>query len=350
MAKKSQLTVHEREQIMKLISQGFSQNLIAKTIGKHQSTISREIRRDGMNQSCYSIAKAQVDCNRKAGLRGSKKKLIEGGKLLNTVKDKLVNFRWSPEQISGYLNKDHRSKQVSYETIYRYIYSIKDQNERALWINSLRQKQKKRRSRKGKTEKRGKIPNRVSIHARPIEVEERIEGGHWEGDLIIGKDHASAIGTLVERTSRFVIIIKLPIQRTSEIVVNEFAKELMNIPPNLRKSLTYDNGHEMSRHELLTKLTGMEVFFADPGFPGQRGSNENTNGLVRDIYPKGTDFNTVSREELKKTQTLINQRPRKVLDYGTPEQVLKRMIKESDPPDKHKHRPGSGERVAVTLS
>jgi IS30 family transposase len=334
MKKQTQLTMQDRELLLKLVAQGFSQRDIANKLGKNQSTISRELRRGGKNRNTYSIAVAQVDRNQKASLKGAQHKLVVGNTLHKFVREKIVGSRWSPEQVSGYLKRDKRSKQISYETIYCYIYSLEDPAEKAFWTGALRQKRKKRRSRKCKNGKRGQILNRVSIHSRPESINERVEGGHWEGDLVIGKDHASAIGTLVERVSKLTRIVEVPGERTSDKVVAGFSSELMNIPCSLRKSLTYDNGHEMAEHQVLSATTGMSVFFADPGCPGQRGTNENTNGLIRDYFPKGTDFSKVSREELKRVERELNQRPRKSLDYATPEEVFRGMMKKSKPPDK----------------
>lgn len=326
MSKWNQISCADREQILKLSALGYSQRYIAKSIGKNQSNISRELRRKDMNCNTYSIAEAQVDRNIKASNKGANSKL-DNSVFLKFVKEKITELRWSPEQVSGYLKKDGRSRQISYETIYRYIYSLQDLEEKTLWIKSLRQRQKKRRSRKGKTEKRGKIPNRVSIHDRPQSVEGREEFGHWEGDLMIGKNHASAIGTVVERVTRYTLIVELPNQRISETVVGKFSAELNKLPIHCRRSMTYDNGHEMSKHEQFSEKTGMSVYFADPGCPSQRGTNENTNGLIRDFFPKGTDFSSVSYQELKRTETLLNQRPRKVLGFKTPEQALRKMMK-----------------------
>jgi len=324
------ISYNEREQILKLSSQGKSQREIAEAIGKNQSNISRELRRNGMNRDTYSIVVAQVNHNQKASLKGRKKKLCQSPSLLEFIREKIIELHWSPEQVSGWLRRDKRSRQISHETIYSYIYSL-EESERAVWIKALRRKRKKRRSRKDKKEKRGKIPNRVSIHERPKTIDERKEYGHWEGDTVVGCHHASAIGTSVERVSRYTIIVPLNDKKTSKFVVEGFSKELNNLPDSLKKSLTYDNGTEMTLHKILTEKTGMPVYFADPGCPGQRGTNENTNGLVREFFPKGTDFNTVSREELKKVEKLLNQRPRKILNYATPEEVLakqKRRLRE----------------------
>jgi len=330
----NKLTIRDREDLLKLVDQKFSQREIGRQLERNQSTISRELRRAGMNRSVYSLAIAQVDRNKKASLIGRKRKLVKGSELLELVHEKIIKLHWSPEQISGYLKQDKRLRQVSYESIYRYIYAIEDQDERLIWIQALRHKKKKRYSRKGKVEKRGKIPGRVSIHDRPKHIEEREEGGHWEGDLIIGRNHASAIGTIVERKSRFTLIVHLPTEKTSEFVVKGFSDEFDKIPEELKKSLTYDNGTEMTQHKKITELTGMPVYFADPGCPGQRGTNENTNGLIREFFPKGTDFKNISEDELKRVERLLNQRPRKILGFRTPEEVFKEMERKKKPPDR----------------
>lgn len=337
MNKHRKICFKEREQILKLTSQGDSIRQIALKLGRHHSNISREIRRVGMNRSTYSLATAQVNRNQRASLKGRKPKLVKGKRLLAFVKEKIAEG-WSPEQISGHLTRDKRLVQISHESIYRYIYSIEDPREREDWIRGLRQK-KKRRSRKGKQEHRGKIPNRVSIHSRPESVNKREEGGHWEGDLVIGQSHASAIGTIVERCSRLTIIVPFE-QKTSNEVVNGFSERFAEVPEHLRKSLTYDNGSEMAQHAAFTKKTGMQVYFADPGCPGQRGTNENTNGLIREYFPKGTNFKKVGKEELRRVERLLNQRPRKVLGFATPEEVF-RVLKNKGPPLTPKHRSGT---------
>ena len=334
MKKHQKMTIKDREKLLKLVDQKLSQREIGRQLERNQSSISRELRRAGMNRSTYSLAEAQVDWNKKASLKGRKRRLVKGSDLLELVHEKIIKFHWSPEQISNYLKQDKRLRQISYESIYRYIYALKDGEEKRPWIQALRRRKKKRYSRKGKVEKRGKIPGRVSIHDRPKHIEEREEGGHWEGDLIIGKNHASAIGTAVERKSRLTLLIYLPNDKTSESVVNGFSDEFDKIPEELKKSFTYDNGSEMTLHKKITELTGMPVYFADPGCPGQRGTNENTNGLIREFFPKGTDFKTVSRSELKRVEKLLNQRPRKILGFRTPEEVFREMRRKKKPPNR----------------
>jgi transposase, IS30 family len=345
----NKLTLKEREEILRLSIEGLSIREIARRLCRHNSSISRELRRAGMNRKNYSLAVAQVDRNIKARQAGRRSKICKTTKLFKRIRHWLVDLRWSPEQISNKLKKESRGQRdrVSHEAIYQYIYRLKDSNERSIWIQALRQRRKKRRSKHNIRANKTKIPNRTSIHDRPEIVEKREEIGHWEGDLVVGKDHGSAIGTLVERVSRFTIIVELPNGKTSDVVTKAFAKALEPIPAHMKKSLTYDNGSEMASHAILSELTGMTVYFADPGCPGQRGTNENTNGLIRDFYPKATNFNEVSNDALKHTEKLLNQRPRKILKYETPEEVFWSHLGIPEPP--HKHRVQSGEESSGDL-
>jgi len=174
-------------------------------------------------------------------------------------------------------------------------------------------------------EKRGKIKNATSIHERPKEVEDRTTFGHWEGDLIIGKDHKTAIGSLVERKSRWLKIVPLTGGKDSRSVIQSFALALSDIPSNLKTSLTYDRGQEMSLHETFTELTGIKVYFADPRAPWQRGTNENTNGLIRDFFQKKTDFSHYNEADFQRVEDLLNDRPRKVLGFKPPREVFERV-------------------------
>ena len=211
---------------------------------------------------------------------------------------------------------------VSTETIYRFIYNLEDEVKKTKLIKHLRRRKKKRHSRKNKTQKRGKIFNMKSIHERPQSVETRIDLGHWEGDLIIGKDHKSAIGTLVERKTRFTLIVDLLNGKDSKETVEAFIDEFERMPPCLKKTLTYDRGTEMSYHARLTTATGVEVYFADPHSPWQRGSNENTNGLVRRYLPRGSSLENVTQDDLDDIAYELNNRPRKSLEYNTPNEML----------------------------
>lgn len=214
---------------------------------------------------------------------------------------------------------------VSHETIYKYIYILPRGELRKELISYLRQGAEGRRRRYRTHDQRDKISNIVSIHERPEESKGRTIGGHWESDLIVGKDHASAIGTIVERTTRTTIIVPLK-AKDAETVRISFAKAVKHLPKEMMKSITHDRGCEMAQHELFTKDTQIKVYFADPYSPWQRGTNENTNGLIRQFFPKGTDFNTVSNIEIKHVQKLLNERPRKVLNWKTPKEAFRELI------------------------
>jgi IS30 family transposase len=209
--------------------------------------------------------------------------------------------------------------QVSHESIYTYIYILPRGELRKELISYLRQGRKGRQRRKRDTDERGKIPNIVSIHERPKEVESRTVPGHWESDLIIGKANASAIGTLVERTTRTTILVPLK-AKDAQTVRKSFARVVKRLPREVFRSLTHDRGSEMYEHQLFTKDTEVQVYFADPQSPWRRGTNENTNGLIRDFFPKGIDFSLVSTREIKRVQRLLNERPRKVLGWKTPKE------------------------------
>ncbi len=215
--------------------------------------------------------------------------------------------------------------QVSHESVYTYIYVLPRGALRKELIAYLRQGTRGRQRRKRSTDERGKIPNMVSIRERPKEVESRTVPGHWESDLIVGMRHASAIGTLVERTTRTTILVPLKAKDAST-VRKAFARAVKRLPKEAFLSLTHDRGSEMYEHELFTKDTKVHVYFADPHSPWQRGTNENTNGLVRDFFPKGTDFNQVSVAQLKRVQRLLNERPRKTLDWKTPKEAFTKLM------------------------
>jgi IS30 family transposase len=319
MAAYTRITYNERQRIRQMLQEGLSVSEIAQQLRRSKSTISTEIRRKNMNIETYAPSQAQADANWKRKLIRRRKKIV--GALESAIQLLMLEKRWSPEQISNVLKKKYPQQtdlHVSPEAIYQHVYRS---SNRAVYCAALRSKRKKRRSHKSGGIKRGGIRNRVSIHSRPTEVESREVPGHWEGDLIVGKGHKSAIGTLVERTTRYTIIVPLK-AKDSESVVNAFLSEMNKLPSYLKKSLTYDQGSEMAQHERFTLCSGIPVYFADPGSPWQRGSNENTNGLVRESFPKGTDFREIADSELKHVEELLNTRPRKVLDYVSPKQSM----------------------------
>lgn len=320
----TQLSHYEREQIAILKAKRLSGAEIGRQLARDPSTIRRELRRLGP-RTPYSPLRAQVDARKKQKLPRTTKKL-KNDTLWQIVQAKL-RLQWSPEQIAHHLKRTYAEAvmQVSHETIYTYLYTLPRGELRKELIAQLRQGARGRQNRKRDTDKRGTIPNMISIHERPLEVADRCVPGHWESDLIIGKDHASAIGTLVERTTRTTILVPLK-AKDAQSVRRAFAKTVKKLPKEVFKSITHDRGSEMSQHELFTKETTVQIYFADPQSPWQRGTNENTNGLIRQYFPKGTDFNTVSTKELKRVQTLLNQRPRKTLNWQTPEEACARLL------------------------
>jgi IS30 family transposase len=229
----------------------------------------------------------------------------------------------SPELIAGRLRlayPNDPSMQISYESIYRFIYAHPQGRINMKLIKRLTQ-HKARRRKPRPHKRRVRIVDRISIDQRPKHIENRQESGHWEGDLMIGRNHGSCIGTLVERKSRYALLVKLP-NKKSNTVTSAFASKLKHLPDDFKKSLTYDNGIEMAKHKTFTKKTGMTVYFAHPYSSWERGTNENTNGLVRRSYPKKTDFNLISQKHLDVLQERLNNRPRKVLGFHTPKEIF----------------------------
>ena len=216
---------------------------------------------------------------------------------------------------------------ISDEAIYHYLYVLPKGTLKKTLIAGLRQERKYRRKRKNGNpdEKRGKIADMLSIDERPEEVDDRTVPGHWEGDTIVGLHRQSALGTLVERTTRYTMLVYLP-QKDAASVRKAFAKEIRTLPFALAKTLTYDQGKEMSEHKQFTVDTHMQVYFAHPGSPWERGTNENTNMLIRQYFPKGTDFRTITRREIKKAERSLNGRPRKTLGWRNPKEALRELL------------------------
>lgn len=323
MAKYNQLTEFERERISKMLAAGCSYTEIATFLGRSISTIGREVYRNYAGGEYLAVEAHKKASKRQVYSHAPKAKIISNERMMSLIHAKL-SIRWSPKQISQWLLKTHQM-QVSHETIYQYIYvQTKGELKKEL-ISYLRQRKPRRQSRKLETDKRGTIPEMISIHQRPEEVADRAIPGHWEGDLIIGKDHKSAIGTLVERSTRYLIITRLK-AKDAESVRKAFAKAMHKLPESLTRTLTYDRGKEMSEHKKFTVDTKMQVYFCDPHSPWQRGTNENTNGLIRDFWPKGTDFSTITPKQLLWVQEALNERPRETLNWDTPKDRLNQLI------------------------
>lgn len=320
------ITFAERGRIGLLRAKGANAPAIARALGRDPTTIRKELRRVRPYFLGYSAIGAQANA-RKKRTRPRRVRKLAYAPLWELVQAKL-RLRWSPEQIAHHLKRQYphdTRMQVSHESIYTYIYILPRGTLRKELISYLRQGRRGRQRRKRDTDERGKIPNMVSIHERPNEVADRTVPGHWESDLLIGKAHRSAIATLVERTTRTAILVPLK-AKDAKTVRTALARTVKRLPREVCRSLTHDRGTEMHEHELFTKETKVQVYFADPQSPWQRGTNENTNGLIRQFFPKGTDFNAVSRKELKYVQELLNERPRETLNWHTPKEKFEELL------------------------
>jgi len=312
------LSLEEREEISRGIASNLSIREIAFHLDRSPSTISREVNKNG-GRLDYRAAKADKNAWLNA-LRPKRCKLAIYPKLA-VITEKKLRLKWSPEQIAGWLKKTYPnddSMNVSHETIYRSLFIQARGVLKKELQQLLRSKRTIRRSKSTslKGDGLGRIPNAVSIRERPAEVEDRAVPGHWEGDLIEGSQY-SCIATLVERQTRFVVLVKLE-SKKNEAFINALIKQAQQLPRELYKSLTWDRGTEMKSHQQFTLATDIQVYFCDPRSPWQRGSNENTNRLLRQYLPKGTDLSVHSQEELDEIARQLNTRPRKTLDYDTP--------------------------------
>ncbi len=320
------LTLAEREEISRAVVAGHSMRSIANGLGRAPSTISREIKRNG-DQEGYRANQADQAAWDRAH-RPKTCKLAENRTLAHLVAGKL-QLQWSPEQIAGWLKRtypDDENYQVSHETIYRSLYVQARGALRKELLQHLRRTRAMRRSRHHtqKTGNHGRITDTVSISERPAGVEDRAVPGHWEGDLLFGSKN-SQIATLVERRSRYVMLAKVG-GKDTETVVNALIKHARQLPRELYQSLTWDRGSEMADHKRFTLATDIKVYFCDPYNPWQRGSNENTNGLLRQYLPKGTDLSAYSQAKLNALARRLNERPRKTLNYETPAERFNQSV------------------------
>jgi IS30 family transposase len=321
------LSLAEREEISRGVACGDSSRRIARRLGRAHTTIGREIKRSGGRRH-YRAHFAEEEAWERAR-RPKPTKLQSSPELRAIVTERLEDDN-SPEQISGWLRRaypDNEAMQVSHETIYRSLFIQTKGTLKKELTRHLRSRRSKRRPR-GSTRKgegRGKIGEMVMISERPAEVADRAVPGHWEGDLLMGTK-TSAIATLVERQSRFTQLVALPEGFKAEPVCAALVESISTLPDQLSRSLTWDQGHEMAEHRRFTIETGVDVYFCDPRSPWQRGTNENTNGLLRQYFPKGKSLEEVSQVELDEVATKLNRRPRKTLDFKTPAEKLAEVI------------------------
>jgi IS30 family transposase len=316
------LSVRERETISRGVASGDSLRDIAARLGRAPATISRELGRNGGRQD-YRAAEADAAAWERAR-RPKRCRLALHGRLRRTVAAKLMQD-WSPEQIAGWLRRRYpadANMRVSHETIYRSLFIQSRGVLKKELIRHLRRRKALRRSRQANAAGRhpGQIVDAVSIRERPAEAEDRAIPGHWEGDLFSGSRNTH-IATLVERRSRFTMLVKLP-GKDADCVAQRLSGRVRRLPQALRRSLTWDRGSEMAQHKRFTVASDVQVYFCDPQSPWQRGSNENTNGLLRQYFPKGTDLSQYSQADLNRVALRLNQRPRKTLGYLTPADKL----------------------------
>ena len=320
------LTLAEREEISRAVVASHSIRSMATSLGRAPSTISREIKRNG-GQGCYRASQAEQAAWDRAR-RPKTCKLAENRTLAHIVADKL-QVQWSPEQIAGWLQRTYpgdENYQVSHETIYRSLFIQARGALKKELLAHLRRTRVMRRSRHHtqKTGNHGRITDAVSISERPATVEDRAVPGHWEGDLLCGSS-SSQIATLVERHTRYVMLVKVT-RKDTETVINALIKNARQLPQELYKSLTWDRGKEMAEHKRFTLATDIKVYFCDPQNPWQRGSNEKTNGLLRQYFPKGTDLSVHSQAKLNAVARQLNERPRKTLNFETPAERFSQCV------------------------
>jgi IS30 family transposase len=321
------LSFEERERIFVGIARGESDSEIGRALGRHRSTIGREIKRSCSDRRRYGLF-ASERRSRERARRPKTRKLAGSARLLAEVERGLVEG-WSPEQISARLRSDFPDDlemRISHETIYLSLYVQSRGELRRQLAAHLRTGRVRRQAQGRELRKRGQIVDMVSISERPAEIEDRAVPGHWEGDLIIGAGQHSAVATLVERQTRYVMLVRLGSDRTTEHVIAALKRQIRTLPDHLVRSLTWDQGKELAAHKQFTVDTGVRVYFCDPHSPWQRGSNENTNGLLRQYLPKRTDLAVHDQEQLDKIAAQLNGRPRKTLGWMKPAEKMLELL------------------------
>jgi transposase, IS30 family len=318
------LRIAEREEILVGLRTGESLSEIARRLGRSPSTVSREVVANG-GVGGYSAWSAHQRA--REGARRPKPCKLRAGRLCDEVARRLLEL-WSPDEISRRLLldfPDDPEMRVSHETIYQSLF-VQGRGELRRELARCLRSGRTRRKKRGGVERRGRIPGMVNISERPAEVADRAVPGHWEGDLILGEGGRSAVGTLVERSTRLVLLLHLGDGRAAVNVEAAMREAIATLPKEMRRSITWDQGAELSTHASFTTATGIPIYFCDPHAPWQRGSNENTNGLLRQYLPKGTDLSKHSATDLKRIQRSLNDRPRKTLGYMTPSEAYTQVV------------------------
>ena len=320
------MQAEERVVLAAMRLQGMSLRAIGSALGRSASTLSREVRRNS-SDGAYVSRTAQSSCQARRTRARCSRKLDPDGPLWPVVSH-MLGWLWSPQQIAQTLRSmwpDNPELHVSHETIYTAIYAHPKGELRKDLIACLRQGKSGRKPRSTGEDRRGQIPEMVSIHLRPPQASDRVMPGHWEGDLIKGAGNKSAIGVLVERTTRLVLLAKMP-DATAESALAAFTFKLNQITAPLRQTLTYDQGKEMAQHKLLAADLALQVFFCHPHSPWERGTCESQNGRIRHYLPKSTDLSLVSYQQLSAYQEMLNERPRKVLGWKSPAQCFSELL------------------------
>jgi IS30 family transposase len=318
------LSSEERGVIFAEHNRGSSQRSIGGLLGRPASTICRELARGRQDDGSYCPQGGRLVYDVRRARCRRQRKLVAGSAIHRFVHDHLVHHRWSPEQIAHRLRlmePNNSSARVSHETIYAAIYAQPRGGLKAAMIEALRQAKPTRGLKRTTLAGTPMVPESLRIIHRPEEIEARIVPGHWEGDLIKGAFNRSSVGTLVERKTRFVVLCKMD-GNGAAAVLDSFTRQMKRLPAALRKSMTYDRGSEMACHPELSRRLRIDIWFCDPHAPWQRGSNENTNGLLRQFMPKGTDLSDASQTWLNDVATLMNNRPRKTLGWRTPAEAM----------------------------
>lgn len=326
MSKYQRLNLWEREELSRGLACGRAYRELARELGRDVSTLSREVRRNAPCVGWYRATEAHARAWRR---RRRRRRRLQRNRRLRAYVLQHLRLAWSPEQIAAGLKRAYPqdpSMRLSHEALYTYLYVLPRGGLRKELLSYLRQHRKQRHRRRRGQDRRGQIPEMISIEERPAAVANRSVPGHWEGDLLKGRRNQSAVGTLVERTTRTLILVPLKGQ-DAESVRKAFAQELKSLPRQMRLTLTYDRGKEMAQHKLFTRDTRMQVYFAHPQSPWERGTNENTNGLLRQYFPKSTDFSAVSRQQIKWVQNRMNGRPRKVIGFRTPYEAFQQLLR-----------------------
>jgi IS30 family transposase len=319
------LTLEEREEVSLGLGRGESYTAIAGRLGRSPSTVSREVAANG-GRGCYRAVPAHRRAWERA--RRPKRPRLACPRLASQVEEWLEQW-WSPEEISTRLRiefPDDPMMRVSHETIYQALFVQGRGELRRELARCLRTGRTRRRPQRRGPAAQGRLPGMVMISERPAEADDRAVPGHWEGDLILGKNGKSAVGTLVERTTRYVLLLHLPEGRETDKVDAAMRRAIAKLPGELFRTITWDQGKEMARHATFTIDTGIQIYFCDPHSPWQRGTNENTNGLLRQYMPKGTDLSLLTEDDLDRIARSLNDRPRKTLEFMKPSERLSELL------------------------